>query len=124
MPDHVTRAKNDYEVTVHPAMASKCVLKGQDGEEIELYVQDKPFKLNGKGHPKKHTIKLKGGKFKRDITIEVDDPNHAIKHISIQLYGDDNVPGAGLSAKAVETFDWANDSKTCPPVCDPDQDPI
>ena len=124
MSDHVTHAKNDYTVTFHPAMASKCILKGKTGEEITLYVQDKPFKLNGKGHPKKHTIKLQGGTYNRDITIELDDPNHHVKHISLQLYGNDNVPGAGLAAESVETFDWFNDGKTCPPACDPDQEPL
>lgn len=115
---HSTATQNNYTVTFHPAFASRCVVRGQDGEH-EVYKQKEAHKLkNGEKHPRKHTVKLKGGRYNRDITLEVDDPNNAIARISVELYGEGHVAGAGAGDASVETFDIYNDPTTCPPNCD------
>lgn len=121
MPDgHTTKEKNNYKVTFHPAFASRCSIKGEDGE-CEVYKQDKPHKLNGQSHPKKHKIQLKGGKYDRDVTLDIADPKHAIKRIHIELYGDRDASDIGRAAvaddSAVETFVLDNRAVTCPPDC-------
>lgn len=119
---HTTAAMNDYTVTFHPAFASRCVVKGEDGE-CEVYKQNSPhvFK-NGDKHPKKHKIRLEGGKYQRDITIEVDDPKLAIKQIHLELYPHREAKHIGSrnnTYAAAETFTAFNDAHTCPPDCDP-----
>lgn len=119
---HITHEKNTYKVTFHPAFASRCAVKNDEGECV-VYVQDQPHKLNGQKHPKKHRIKLSGGALKRDVTLEIDDPNHAIARISVDLYAAGNVPGMGAGTRTTESFEFLNDAKTCPPICG-DNEPI
>ena len=115
---HRTATLNDYTVTFHPAFASRCVVKGEDGE-CEVYKQSRPHHLNGASHPKKHKIRLKGGKYDRDVTLEIDDPKHAIKQIHLELYGnrDEADLGTGEAAPTAETFTAFNTAQTCPPNC-------
>lgn len=116
---HTTATHKNYTVTFHPAFASRCVVKGEDGE-CEIYRQNGPHHFkNGDKHPKKHTITLKGGKWDRDICMEVDDPNQAVAFITVAFYGDGHVPGAGEGDPAVEYFTIYNDGTTCPPTCGP-----
>ena len=116
---HVTHKAKDYEVTLHPAWASRCVVKNGDGECV-VYKQDKPHQLNGEKHPRKHKVVLKGGPYNRDITIEIDDPNHALAGFSLRLYGEGYEPGSGVAADVVETVEGDNTATTCPPWCDQD----
>jgi hypothetical protein len=115
---HTTAEKNNYTVTFHPAFASRCVITGEDGE-CEVYKQSTPHRLNGEAHPKKHKIHLKGGKYDRDVTLEINDPKHAIKQIHLELYGDRSAAmiGTGTVSPTVETFTADNTAQTCPPVC-------
>jgi hypothetical protein len=117
MSDHTTAEKDNYKVTFHPAFASRCAVTGADGECCEVYKQKGVHHLNGSEHPKKHTIRLKGGKYNRDITLDVHDPHHHIAGITVHMYGDTHVPGARSGAEAVESFSVDNDVITCPPVC-------
>jgi len=122
---HKTAEKNNYSVTFHPAFASRCVVAGDDGE-CEVYKQSAPHRLNGQPHPKKHKIHLKGGKFDRDVTLEIHDPKHAIKQIHLELYGDRDEAdlGTGVAAATAETFTAFNSAPTCPPVClEPEPEP-
>jgi hypothetical protein len=119
MPDsHATAEKNNYTVTFHPAFASRCVVTGEDGE-CEVYKQSEPHRLNGESHPKKHRLHLKGGKFGRDVTLEIDDPKHAIKQIHVELYGERDPAHIGTETEypVVETFAAFNTAQTCPPNC-------
>ena len=115
---HSSAEKNNYTVTFHPAFASRCVVTGEDGE-CEVYKQSEPHKLNGQPHPKQHRIQLKGGKYARDVTLDIHDPKHAIKRIHVELYGDraESDLGTGLAAPTVETFVTDNSAPTCPPIC-------
>lgn len=119
---HTTAAKNDYTVTFHPAFASRCVVKGEDGD-CEVYRQSSPHVFqNGDKHPRKHKIRLEGGKYQRDITLEVDDPKHAIKEIHLELYphrDESHIGDTRQTYAAAETFTAYNDAETCPPICDP-----
>jgi hypothetical protein len=117
MSDHATAEKDNYTVTFHPAFASRCAVTGADGECCEVYKQQGVHHLNGREHPKKHTIRLKGGKYNRDIALDVHDPHHHIAGITVHMYGDTHVPGARSGAEAVESFSVDNDVITCPPVC-------
>jgi hypothetical protein len=115
---HATAEKNNYTVTFHPAFASRCAITGDDGE-CEVYRQSAPHPLHGQSHPKKHRIHLKGGKYDRDVTLEIDDPKHAIKQIHLELYGDRDPADIGSETlyPAVETFTAENRAVTCPPNC-------
>ena len=117
MSDHTTAEKDNYTVTFHPAFASRCTVTGTDGASCEVYKQQGVHHLNGREHPKKHTIRLKGGKFNRDIALDIHDPHHHIAGITVHMYGDTHVPGARSGAEAVESFSVDNDVITCPPVC-------
>ena len=119
---HTTAEKNNYTVTFHPAFASSCVIEGEDGK-CEVYKQSKTHVFqNGDKHPKKHKIHLKGGKFDRDITIEVNDPKHAIKQIRLELYPqrDESQIGDASQSRLLQTaevFTADNHANTCPPIC-------
>ena len=120
MKDHIVKTDdNEYEITVHPAFASRCTVSGKDGEERELYKQKGAHKLNGKAIPKKHTIKLKaknGGK--RDITITLDDAAHSVARITVELYDDSHDPATALKAGETDTvFTVENSAILCPPIC-------
>jgi hypothetical protein len=120
---HTTASRNSYTVTFHPAFASRCVVDGDDGE-CEVYKQQGAHKFEpGEKHPKKHTIKVKGGKWDRDISLEVDDPRHAIAKIVVEFYAEGHVPGGSAigveTDPVVERFTIYNDGTTCPPHCDP-----
>lgn len=114
---HTTAEKNNYKVTFHPAFASRCTVTSDDGTECEVYKQQGVHQMNGTTHPKKHTIRLTGGKYNRDIALDVHDPNHHISGITVHLYGEGHEPGAQKGADTVETFSVVNDVITCPPVC-------
>ena len=124
MSDDHTTVSNDseYEVTFHPAFASSCTVTDKaTGTERKLYEQDrtKPVNVKQSGHPKKHRIVLKGKNGKRrNITITIDDPEHAIHGITLDLYKEGRDPAAGGDSEPVETFSVLNDSITCPPFCD------
>lgn len=121
--EHTTvNGDSEYEVTFHPAFASACtVIDQKTGEKRELYKQDpkKPFDVREKGHPKKHRIVLKGknGK-KRNITITIDDPEHAIHGITLDLYKEGRDPSARDEPETTETFSVMNFAMTCPPHCE------
>jgi hypothetical protein len=119
MPDgHSTAEKNNYRVTFHPAFASRCLVSGDDGE-CEVYKQEGAHQLNGEKHPVHHTIRLEGGRFERDVTLQVHDPKHAIKQIHLELYGDrpESAVGTGQVYPTAETFTAVNTVVTCPPEC-------
>lgn len=117
---HDTAEKHSYKVTFHPAFASRCVITNEDGEH-EVYKQSAPHKLNGQAHPTRHTIRLQGGKYDRDITLDVHDPKHAIKQVHLELYGDRDPSHVGdprHTYDTAETFTALNTAETCPPYCD------
>lgn len=117
---HKTAEKNNYKVEFHPAWASRLAVTC-DGEDCEIYSSDgEVYHLpNGEGHPKKHKIRLEGGPYGRDVTITIDDPNHAVAGFSLKLYGPGHQPGAGARTGVVETLEGDNDVMTCPPFCGP-----
>jgi hypothetical protein len=121
MEDHIVKTDdNEYEITFHPAFASRCTVAGKSGEARELFKQSGVHFLNGKDVPKKHTIRLKaknGGK--RDITITLDDAAHSVARITVELYEDTHDPTTALMASATDTtFTVENNAKICPPICD------
>lgn len=122
MSNEHTAGDNEYDVTFDRAFASSCtVTDRQTGATRKLYEQDrtKPVDVRASGHPKKHRIVLKGknGK-KRDITITIDDPDHVIHGLTLDLYKEGRDPTVSGGSEPTETFTVTNDSVTCPPVCD------
>lgn len=120
MEDHIVKDDDsEYEITFHPAFASKCVVEHKNGPTKELYRQSGTHNLGGKGHPKKHVVKIKGKNGKtRDITITIDDPNHAVHSLRMELYDEGYDP-----MNPIETYDggdvvtFENLASTCPPRC-------
>jgi hypothetical protein len=119
MEDHIVKTDdNEYEVTIHPAFASRCSVKGKDGER-ELFKQDGVHHLKGKTVPKKHTIRLKAKNgSKRDICITLDDAAHSVARITVELYADGHDPHTALTAGETDTvFTVENNARICPPIC-------
>ncbi|HEX2190846.1 MAG TPA: hypothetical protein VHG51_18205 [Longimicrobiaceae bacterium] len=119
--EHKTVAKDGYEVTFHPAFASRCVVRGngEGAEPKELYkLEGKHVFKNGAKHPKRHTIRLKGGEHNRDLELVINDPKHHVARIVVEMYPEDHEPGWGASTLSVETFESENGVATCPPDCD------
>jgi hypothetical protein len=118
--EHKTVTKDGYEVTFHPAFASRCAIKthGESAEERELYkLEGKHVFKNGATHPKKHVIKLKGGDHNRDIELVISDPKHHVARVVVEMYPEGYEPGWGATTMAVETFESENGVGTCPPDC-------
>jgi hypothetical protein len=123
MNDHKTVSSDEYEVTFHPGFASKATItrKGENGPR-ELYKQSELHKCGPEGHPKKHTIKLKGKNgSKRDITITIDDPTYSVHSLSLELYDESRDPKykETFNPGTTETFTVMNTANTCPPYCEP-----
>lgn len=119
--EHKTVAKDGYQVTFHPAFASRCVVRSHEegAEQKELYkLEGKHVFKNGAKHPKKHVIKLKGGEHNRDLELVINDPKHHVARVIVEMYPDGFEPGWGTDARSVETFESVNGVGTCPPVCD------
>lgn len=118
--EHTTvSGDNEYEVTFHPAFASRCTVGGKQGPARDLYVQSKAHRLNGKALPKRHQIRLKGKKGKRDITVTLDDPNHSIARIHVELYPESHDRNSAKSAPEGDlVFTVENHARVCPPICD------
>lgn len=120
MDEHIVSADDgEYEVTVHPAFASRCTITGADGESRDLYRQSGTYHLNGRGVPKKHTIRLKGKNgSNRDITITLNDASHSVARIRVELYHEDHDPMRLSSPTVTDTvFEVENLAKLCPPSC-------
>jgi hypothetical protein len=122
MEDHIVKNDdNEYEITFHPAFASRCTVS-KGGRERELFKQQGVHKLEGKALPKKHVIRLKSKKGgKRDITITLDDALHSVARITVELYDESHDPTARTltAAKSDTVFTVENHAKVCPPYCDP-----
>ena len=119
MKDHIVKSDdNEYEITFHPAFASRCTVSGKGGKERELFKQTGIHQLNGKAIPKKHTIRLKSKGGKRDISITLDDAAHSVAKIKVELYDDSHDPTTALSAGSTDTvFTVENNARICPPIC-------
>ena len=86
-----------YDITFHPAFASRCTISDEYGV-VEVY---EPAASHS-SYPKKHTIRLKGGKYDRELTLEIEDPKQAIKQIHVKLHGDQE--GSHVENFTVENF--------------------
>lgn len=119
VPDHVNVNKDGYEITFHPAFSSRTTIRSVagDGAETELYKQQGTHHLHGKPYPQRHVLRLKGGQHNRDLELEIKDPKHHIARITVEFYADGHKPGTGVQEDSVETLEFENNGKTCPPYC-------
>lgn len=117
LDEHLTVRADDYEVTLHPAFASRCCVTPVGGAETELYKQEGVHHLNGKSHPKKHKLRVKGGPHGRDFELTVSDPKHHVAKIVIELYDGSRSVISPEKARVTETVSLMNDGLTCPPYC-------
>ncbi len=123
--DHHHCSDHGFDVTLHPAFASRCAVRSADGTVKEVYRQDGVFQLRGKNHPQKHCLRIMGGEHGRDLEIEIRDPKHHVARIIVELYPAGRTPGTGLVAQPVETIELENNVATCPPLCgDNDEPPL
>lgn len=112
--------RDGYQLTFYPGFASRCTIREADGSEHELYRQQEPYRLPpGQTRPRdQHRIRLRGGRRRQDITLDVHDPEHRIARIVVELYGEGHQPGGGSGDQPVETMTVDQDSQTCPPHCE------
>lgn len=122
LQQHQVVKRGGYELVLYPGFASRAVMHHADGSEVELYRQANPFKLlSGQTEPDtRHTIHLKGGSAGRDITLDVNDPEHRIARIRVELYPG---PRSGFSTMSDDEpgendeLEIINKAKNCPPDC-------
>lgn len=114
-------ADPEYDVTFHPGFASECTItRKADNSAKQLYKQSEKHHCDDEGHPKSHVIRLKGKNgSKRDITITIDDPEHSVHSLSLELYDEsrDVTDAAKFDPGTTETFTVMNTADTCPPHC-------
>jgi hypothetical protein len=113
-----TVQKDGYELTFYPGFASRATVRNGEGE-VELYKQEETYHLpKGEKKPKtKYRIALKGGKKKQSLTLDVNDPELRVKRITVELYDENHVAGAGEGGETAETLTVDNDPRYCPPYC-------
>ena len=103
-----------YELSVDPSFASRAVAEVQGGGAVELYRQNGIFNLPvGYAAPSAtHQIRLAGGRFGRNVALQVRDPRHHVARIELDLYDP-----ARKGGPANETVNILNAAQTCPPTC-------
>lgn len=118
--DDTTVSKAGYELTFYPGFASRCAVRTADGAEVEMYRQEGTYRLpDGQTKPRdRYKIHLRGGARKQDVRFDVHDPEHRVKRITVELYGEDHVVGSGVETESAEMLTLDNDSMTCPPQCE------
>ena len=111
----VSRA-GGYELSVDPSFASRAVSEVHGGGAVQLYRQNGIFNLPvGFTTPSAaHQIRLVGGKFGRNVALQVRDPKHHVARIELDLYDPARKSGATDSN---ETVTILNTAETCPPHC-------
>jgi hypothetical protein len=110
--------KDGFELTFYPGFASACEVTDSDGKTFRLYKQEKPYRLP-KGHKRprtRHQLRLKGGKQKQDVTLDIRDPELRIAKITIELYGEDYEED-GRARQVMQTVSVPNHPLLCPPEC-------
>lgn len=120
LQDHVVKSDDEeYDIVFHPAFASRCEVVHKDGTSKELYRQQEVHDLGGKGHPKRHILKIKGKNGRtRDITITIDDPNHSIHSLRLELYDEGYDPMKPIARyEGGDVVSYDNLATTCPPRC-------
>jgi hypothetical protein len=123
MPDNnqenKTVQKDGYELTFNQAFSSRSVVKGPDGQTIELYRQQGVYHLPSgqSGPPKNYQIVFRGGPQNRNASLDIQDPKNEIARIVVEFYAEGHRPGTGSGDASVETLTVDNDSTNCPPTC-------
>lgn len=118
-PDHTTVDKDGYQITFHPAFASRCAVQRVGGPEVELYRQQGVHQHPaGQTHPTAHVVQLRGGSDGRELTLRIEDPRSHIARIVVELYAQGHEPGWGTPEESVETLTITNNTVECPPNCD------
>lgn len=117
--DHQTISKDGYQVTIHPAFASRCSVTPTGQAEKELFRQTETYHLPaGKGHPERHTVRIGGGPHQRSVELTIHDPQHHVARIIVEMYKHPRDPMSKEPAgEPTETFSVENQSDTCPPNC-------
>lgn len=117
-PKHKTVDKDGYALTFYPGFLSRAVVQ-VDGREDVLYRQEAPHGVRDQPDEplKRFELRLKGGPNDRDITLHVDDPQHAIAEIVVRMYPKGYKPEAGENPPPEEVFTAENDAMLCPPIC-------
>lgn len=112
----VSRA-GGYELSVDPSFASRAVAEVRGGGAVELYRQNEIFNLPaGFTVPATaHQIRLSGGKFGRNLALQVSDPKHHVANIEISFHDPSRKRG---DAGPNEKLTVLNTADTCPPHCD------
>jgi len=121
-PKHKQVDKDGYQFTFYPGFLREGRVEVTGEEPVVLYQQEKPYVIrDSPDEPLKNfELRLVGGKNGRNVTFQIDDPQHSIAEITIRLYprghkpggeGDEDGDGPG------EIIVINNDAVLCPPVC-------
>ena len=115
---HEVVEKGEYRLTFYPGFLSSAAVEDEGGR-TELYEQSGSHDVrNEPDEPlTHHVIRIEGGRNKRDVTLTVDDPHHAIAEIVVRLHPTDREQGTGKAEPPVETVHVRNDAILCPPIC-------
>lgn len=116
--EETTVTRDGYQFTFYPGFVSRCTLTSAQGD-VELYQQEETYRLPaGQTRPNgKHRLTLAGGRKKQNVTLRVEDPEHRIKSITVELYESSTDDAGSREGEGVETITIHNDAKMCPPNC-------
>lgn len=117
-PKHETVEKDGYVLTFYPGFLSKASVL-VDGKDEVLYTQQKPYSIIDQPDEPltRFELRLEGGPNERNITLHVDDPEHAIAEITVRMYPRDRTLGVGAAPAPNEVFVAVDDAILCPPMC-------
>lgn len=117
-PKHKKVDKDGYELTFYPGFLSRAVVQ-VDGREDVLYKQVESHSVKDQPDEPlpRFELRLRGGPNDRNVTLHVDDPQHAIAEIVIRMYPKGYKPEAGVSPPPAEVLSAVNDAMLCPPIC-------
>ncbi len=117
-PKHETVEKDGYVLTFYPGFLSKASVL-VDGKDDVLYTQPKPHSIIDQPDEPlpRFELRLEGGPNQRNITLHVDDPEHAIAEITVRMYPRGYKAERGTAPPPNEVFTAVNDAILCPPMC-------
>lgn len=117
-PKHTVVEKDGYRITFYPGFAREVEVEDR-GDRKEIYRQSGSHDVrNQPDEPlTHHVVRIEGGRSRRDVTLTLDDPQHAIAEIVVKLHPAGRKPGEGTAQPAEETVRMVNDAVLCPPIC-------
>lgn len=117
---HETVDKDGYQLTFYPGFVRRCAIHGRDGKAIVLYEQTEVFHLpDGETESlPRSRMHLRGGEQERDFGLTIDDPEHQIARITVELFPPGFQTGGEEEGEIDQTVIIEEHPVKCPPYCD------